>query len=421
MKKHYGAVALTLVTFLSISLITNAMNPIFPSLESSFNISRTMASFFPFVFFIAYGVMSIPAGVMTEKLGGKNVMIIAFIISAAGSISFAYEATLNVAMISLFCIGCSMALLQVVINPLLRVAGGEQHYAFYAVIGQLLFGVGGMITPLVYSYFVLGLQNTNSTDLLIQTLAGWVPSDMPWLSLYWLFGLMSALLLLSMFIVKLPAIELKQDERTGTISSYIELAKNKIVILYFFGIAAYVGTEVGIANSIGVFLKTYHDVDPDTEGARIISLYWTAMVIGCTFGMALMKLFDSRKVLFACALGAIFTYAAALFSAKAITLWALPMVGLFLSVMYPAIYSLALNSVKEHHGAFAGILCTAIIGGALSTPIINLFGELFDELRIGMLFIFPLMAYIASIGLWANPIIRNKTISFSILKPEKAQ
>lgn len=410
--RNNTAVSLCLVTFLAISLITNVMNSIFPSLEGDFSISQTVASFFPFAFFIAYGVMSIPAGILTEKLTEKPVLILAFSVSLFGTLVFASMPSLHIAIASLFCIGCAMALLQVVVNPLLRVSGGEENYAFYAVIGQLLFGVGGMVAPQIYKYFVQNLDAEAGPNIVANLLSGLVPSNMTWVSMYWLFAIISAALLVTMFVIRLPKVELTDEEKPGTIDVYTQLIKNKTVILFFIGIAAYVGTEVGIANAIGVFLKTYHGVDPVSQGADVISGYWTAMVIGCIFGMVLMKLFDCRHVLIACAAGAIVMFSMAIYGAAELSVWAFPAIGFFLSVMYPAIYSLGLNSLSDHHGSFAGILCTAIAGGAIVTPVVSVIADMAGELRTGMLFIFLPLCYIASIGFWAKPIIHNKTISF---------
>jgi len=77
--------------------------------------------------------------------------------------------------------------------------------------------------------------------------------------------------------------------------------------------------------------------------------------------------------------------------------------------MYPIIISLALNSVSKHHGSFAGILMTGIMGGAVVQLLIGFISD-FTTLKTGMLFIYITLAYILSIGIWAKPIIKNKTI-----------
>lgn len=411
------AVILVLVTFLAISIITGVMGPIFPSLKSDFQINNTIVACFPFAFFIAYGVMSIPAGLLTEKLGERRVMIAAFIIAALGSLSFASYPTLSVALISLFCIGSAMALLQVVINPLLRVSGGEENYAFYSMLGQLIFAVGGMIAPQLFSSLVQGLQG-GETGILVTLLSGVVPSSMPWVSLYWVFVVISMALLVAVFCIRLPSVELKDDEKVGGMKLCLSLFSNKTVLLFFFGIMAYVGAEVGITTSMSLFLQTYHGLDPVTAGADAITAFWQAMAVGCCVGLGLMKLIDSAKVLLIFSAAAIVSYLAALFSPLDLSLWAYTATGFFLSVMYPAIFSLGLNSLRQHHGSAAGIFCTGIAGGALVPLIVGIVADVSGDYRTGALFVIFPLTYVLSIGLWAKPLIRNKTISLGAKKAE---
>jgi fucose permease len=133
------------------------------------------------------------------------------------------------------------------------------------------------------------------------------------------------------------------------------------------------------------------------------------MTAGGVLGLVLLKLMDSRKVLIIFTVLALVCLTAALFGSANISLFAFPAVGFFASVMYPIIFSLALNSVNEHHGSFSGILCTGIIGGAIVPLIIGSLGDHWG-LRSGMLFLYITMGYILSIGFWAKPIIKNKTI-----------
>ena len=98
-----------------------------------------MASFLPFSFFVAYGVMSIPSGILIELYGEKKVMLLAFLVSSTGAFLFALNSSYLFYLISLFLIGSGMAMLQVAINPLLRVTGGEKEFAFNSVLGQLFF------------------------------------------------------------------------------------------------------------------------------------------------------------------------------------------------------------------------------------------------------------------------------------------
>ena len=147
MKRNYYIVALIMLTFFVISFITNILGPLTPDIISGFNLSLTLVALLPFAFFIAYGVMSIPSGMLIEKYNEKKMMIVAFIVSFVGSLLLALFPNYLTAVLSLFIIGCGFAMLQVVINPLLRTAGGEEHYAFNSVLAQLIFGGASFLSP----------------------------------------------------------------------------------------------------------------------------------------------------------------------------------------------------------------------------------------------------------------------------------
>ena len=184
-----------------------------------------------------------------------------------------------------------------------------------------------------------------------------------------------------------------------------------MVILYFLGIFAYVGTEQGVANWISEFLQTYHGTDPQTTGASTVSLFWGLMTAGTVLGLVLLKFVDSRKVLIGFSSAAAVCLTLGLFSGSAeVALIAFPLVGFFASVIWSVIISLALNSVPSHHGSFSGILVTGIAGGAIIPLIVGWLGDLYG-LRTGMIFLYLTLGYIISIGFWSKPLVNNETIS----------
>ncbi|WAC11620.1 MFS transporter [Dyadobacter pollutisoli] len=409
MQRNIFIVILILLIFFVISFLTNILGPIIPDIVKSFNLSIGLAGFLPFAFFVAYGVMSIPAGLMVEKYGEKKMLILAFLLAFGGALLFALIPGFSIALSSLFLIGIGMAILQVVINPLLRVAGGEEKFAFFSVLAQLFFGAASFLSPLLYSYLVLNVHSEQS-GFLIDILNGLVPANLKWVSLYWVFAVIALAMVVVISAVKFPKVELLEEERIDVGKSFKELAANRYVWLFFLGIFAYVGTEQGIANWISQFLQTYHNVDPATTGASVISYFWGLLTIGCFLGLILLKILDSRKVLVFFTAGAVISLLAALFGSKDIALQAFPITGFFASVMYSVIFSLALNSVPRHHGTFSGILCAGIAGGAVVPLIVGGLGELVG-LQLAMLFLFVPLGYILSIGLWAKPLVNNETVT----------
>jgi fucose permease len=405
---HALMVMLIMLIFFVISFLTNILGPIIPDIINSFKLGIGLAGFLPFAFFVAYGIMSVPAGVMVEKYSAKTVILTAFLLAFAGALVFALFPRFGVALPSLFVIGIGMAMLQVAINPLLREAGGEAHFAFYSVLAQLVFGLASFLSPQLYSYLVQNLHG-NNRDLIIRWLNPIVPQGLEWAALYWVFAVTVIAIVIIVWLVKFPAVALKEDEKIGTKNTFKELLANRQVVLFFVGIFAYVGTEQGIANWASKFLQTYHQIDPVTTGADVISSFWGLLTLGCLLGLLLLKLIDSRKVLIWFTSGAILSLAIALFGSAKMALIGFPATGFFLSVMWSVIFSLALNSVPRHHGTFSGILCTAIAGGAVVPLLIGALGEA-AGLRISMLMLFATLGYIFSIGIWANPLVKNKTI-----------
>ncbi|MDP4284775.1 MAG: MFS transporter [Bacteroidota bacterium] len=412
MKRNYYIVSLIMLTFFVISFLTNILGALNPNLSKSYNLTETMAGFLPFAFFIAYGVMSIPSGLLVEKWGEKKMMILAFALAFLGTLVFAIHPSFNVFVISLFTVGTGMAALQVVINPLLRVSGGEAHFAFNSVLAQLIFGLASFISPQMYSYLVSNIDKGNLQKPFVGTLSSLVPPTMSWVSVYWVFAVIGVVMILIILLVKFPVVELKEDEKIGSKASYFELFKNRYVILFFLGIFCYVGTEQGISYWMSKFLKTYHGFDADTVGADAVSYFWGLMTVGGMLGLLLLKFFDSKLVLRWFTLLGIICLAFGLWGSDHVSLWAFPIAGFFLSVMYPVIVSLGLNSVSKHHGSFAGILMTGIAGGAVVQILIGAISDMFS-LRTGMEFLFITLGYILSISFWAKPIITNKTIQLS--------
>lgn len=409
MKSNNLIVILILLIFFVISFLTNILGPIIPDIVDSFDLSIGLAGFLPFAFFVAYGVMSIPSGLLVEKYGEKKVLLWAFLLAFVGALVFAVNPGFSIALFSLFLIGIGMAMLQVVINPLLRVAGGESQFAFNSVLAQLFFGAASFLSPMLYTYLVTNVHSGNTSGL-ISTLDSLVPENLKWVSLYWVFAVIALLMVVIIYFVTFPKVELKEDEKIDTGgAAFKELLSNKYVILFFFGIFAYVGTEQGIANWISKFLQEYHGVDPVTTGAGVISYFWGLLTVGCFLGLALLKFFDSRHVLIFFTLGAIASLLVALFGSVDMAIYAFPMTGFFASVMYSVIFSLALNSVPNNHGTFSGILCSGIAGGAVVPLIIGGLAELVG-LRLAMLFLLVTLGYILSVGVWARPLVNNATV-----------
>lgn len=406
-KRYYYLVILVIVIFSVISFITNILNSIIADVKESFELSLTLTGLLPFSFFIAYGVMSIPAGFLAEKFSNKKLLSASFLLMTITSLSFVIFPGYIVFSLTLFVLGCCMAVLQVIINPMLRIAGGEEHFAFNSVLAQLFFGLASFASPFLYKYLV----NSSATNIdnLASILRNLVPVDLPWVALYIVFAFISFILLIVVLATSYPKFKKHEDERTESFSTYLKLLKNRWILLYFLGIFCYVGVEQGIGNWISQFLLQYHDLNPKTIGANTVAYFWAMLTVGCLLGLLLLKFIDSRRLLIMASFVTIVFLVLALTSTTNIALIAFPLIGFFISVMWSIIFSLALNSVKDNHGVLSGVLCTGIAGGAIFPFIVGWIGEL-SSLKTGLFFLIIPLLFILSIGYWSNPIVNNKTI-----------
>ena len=412
MKKTVLQLTLIMCFWFTISFITNILGPLIPDIIRNFQLTDlAMAGFIPTSFFLAYAIMSIPAGIMIDRWGEKLVLFCGFLMPFIGTVLFACLHTYPALLASSFIIGLGMAMLQTVLNPLQRTVGGEENYAFVAELAQFVFGTASFVSPLVYAYLIRELNPgvyQPGKNVLLDCLSTVTPSSLPWVSLYWVFALLLLVMLVAVALSKFPKIELKEDEKSGSQSSYFSLFRQKFVWLFFLGIFCYVSTEQGTSIFMSTFLEQYHGVDPQTEGAVIVSYFWGLMTIGCLLGMVLLKLVDSKRLLQVSGVLTIVLLLVALLGSKEASMIAFPAIGFSISMMYSIVFSLALNSASQYHGSFAGILCSGIVGGAGGPLIISALSDM-TSLRTGMLVILVFVGYITFIGFWAKPLVSNKT------------
>lgn len=398
-------VLLVMIVFFVISFITNILNSIIVAVKDSFELSLSAAGFLPFSFFIAYAVMSIPAGFLAERYSSRSLLTGSFGVIVISCLTFVLNPSYLYFLGTLFVLGLCMAVLQVIINPMLRFAGGEEHFAFNSVLAQVVFGGASFLSPWLY----MELVKDQTYQFISSVFPGWIPENLPWLSLYVFFALLALVILGVIRMIPFPKVEKSDQEQVGAISAYRELLLNRWAYLFFLGIFAYVGFEQGVGNWMAEYLRTHHHYTEDYIGSATVSYFWAMLTVGSLIGLLLLKLFDSKKVLLMSSFATIIFLLSALYGPAKWALVGFPAIGFSISVMWSIIFSLGLNSVKHHHGALSGILCTGIAGGAIWPLIVGFLGD-WLSLQFAMTVLILPLVYIMSIGIWAKPLIRNKTL-----------
>lgn len=410
-RNNYGLIIFINLMFFQIGLLMSIMSVIIPEIISTFEVGYGMAAVLPFAFYIALGISCVPAGIAGEYFSPKKILTWTFLFALAGILIFVLFLSYRASILSLFIIGSAAAIIQVTTVPLLRRACGAENLAFHSTLNQLMYGAGAFFSPLVYSWLSNNLRMaSDEANVFLRTLAMLVPEGFEWAAAYWLFALLVVSLVVIIVFLKFPAREEASAYRLGRRAVYGELFRNKYVIFYFLALVAYASCEQGIAAWLSKFFEDVHGVNPQTEGAMVLSWYWLLLTAGCSIGMLLLKVFDSRTVLGGLTLLAIISLAVALYSSPAVSKVAFPLMAACESVMWPVILSLALNSVARHHEALSGFMFTASIGGALGPLVIGVMGDAVG-LQAAMNILFLPLLIVLSVAFWAQPLVKNRTIS----------
>jgi FHS family L-fucose permease-like MFS transporter len=444
---------LTVLTslFFMWGFITCLNDILIPHLKRAFDLNYFQSMLIQFTFFTAYFVMSLPSGTIVEKIGYKRGIVIGLVAAGIGCLMFYPAAGLRsypLFLSAFFVLASGITLLQVAANPYVAILGPPATASSRLNLTQAFNSLGTTIAPLIGAVLILSTASLTAVELnhlgVDQQVAYKITEassvQVPYL------GLAAALFIIAAIfaIVKLPVIE-AATTTSETGASYDEIHKSawgyKHLVMGAIGIFVYVGAEV----SIGSFLVNYLSQPfiaglKEADAGKYVSLYWGGAMIGRFFGsITLSGVAKGRRNIL---LALVFAFAIVLayyitrdwvdssiylgfvavnlavfltsagkpgttlgllaFGAGALVIctmllsgapamWTVLAVGLFNSIMFPNIFTLALDQLGKHTGQGSGILCMAIVGGAV-IPVVQ--GFFADQIGIHHAFFLPVLCYL---------------------------
>ncbi len=402
--RSYSAALMVLTTlFFMWGFLTCLNDIIIPHLKAVFELNYTKVMLIQFCFFTAYFVMSVPSGWLVEKFSYKNGIIIGLITAAVGCVLFYPAAgvrSYTIFLIALFVLASGITLLQVAANPYVAILGKPETASSRLTLTQAFNSLGTTIAPLFGSMLILSTAVKSQADLAVMNpgdveayrLAEAGSVQVPYL------GLAATLMVIALLIAffKLPVIEAAEGKSAAEGGhNYDQLHESawryRHLVLGAIGIFLYVGGEV----AIGSFLVNYIS-QPSiggltvAEAGRFVSFYWGGAMVGRFIGSAVMRYIKPNKVLSLHGIAVILLVLTAIFTTGHVSMWAILSVGLFNSIMFPTIFTLAIDGLGKHTGQASGILCMAIVGGAI-VPVVQ--GMLADNFGIQMAFFLPVLCY----------------------------
>lgn len=417
-KEVKGFLALTIAVafaYAAFGAITNVAGAIIPKIRDTYEVSATLSSILAATFFIAYGLTSIPWGVFMEKSTKKSTLIASSTITTLGVAMFALIPGFGPNMFAMFLCGVGITGIQVALNPLVAEISDPAKYSRNLTAFMVINGLGSYAAPQLVTLIKNAGYEWNITYLvftviaIIMTFAVAMPKyPMPVMEDIDAEGrILDANL-------SAEAVEHAHDTQNfPTKNLTVDLLTAKpMIYLYALGIFLYVGVEVGVANTIGFYLEDKLDITialgDAAEAAKntAISNYWGGLLIGRLLGSFVLDRIPGKYAIMGyISLAALCLYLAISGDLNQ-ALWAFPAVGFFISIMFPTIYSTCTNAFPAHYSsAISGVLCTAIIGGAVIGPVIARVAEATQgnmpvpNWDTGLLIAFGCYAYLFLVGL----------------------
>lgn len=388
--------------FFAWGFITSLIDPLVAAVKGIFSLSDFEAQLSASAFFIAYGVMSLPAAALLARRQSVSTVLIALVTMIAGCMLMLVAANLAVyamVLLGLFILASGITILQVAANPLAAALGRPEGSHLRLTLSQAFNSLGTFIGPYLGALLFLKgveIKEGEALDAGVRE-AALVGIDAAFL---WIAVLIGALALFIWFarglITRAMPAPAQTEAQPSIIALLAEAASSRWALLGGAAIFLYVGAEVAIGTQMALFLSSEDVLGVSLEQAgKMVSLYWGGAMIGRLAGSALLTRVPATALLmvFAGAACAICLFVAAVGGLAAG--YAALGIGLFNSIMFPVIFTLTLERSTASEAATSGFLCFSIVGGA-AVPL--LVGLVSGATSYAIAFIVPAACYALLLG-----------------------
>lgn len=370
---HKRTLGLLTILFFMMGFITCLNDILVPFLKAVFVLDYAQAALVQLCFFGAYGLASIPASELIEKIGYQKGIVLGFMITSLGCFLFYPAVSFHsypVFLGALFILAVGVVMLQVAGNPLVAMMGPPETSSSRLTMTQAFNSLGTFLAPMFGSWLILSNLDQSSGPESVR---------------YPYLGIGVVLVAIAVFLsrVQFPPMTRKAKEPWG------KSLKNTNLLLGMGGIFTYVGAEVAIGTFLVNYIMTAMSV-PEVQAANMVSLYWGGAMVGRFIGIFTLKMFRPGSVLAAHALLALGLVALSMQTTGQVAVYSLILVGLCNSIMFPTIFTLGIRDLPSSERA-SGLLATAIIGGALIPYVMGLFA---DSIGLKVAFLLPALCYV---------------------------
>jgi FHS family L-fucose permease-like MFS transporter len=401
---YFGSLTILTSLFFIWGFITCLNDILIPHLKSVFTLNYTQAMLVQFCFFTAYFVVSVPSGYLVEKIDYKGGIIAGLSIAGTGCLLFypaASQHSYPLFLAALFVLASGITLLQVAANPYVTSLGKLETASSRLTMTQAFNSLGTTIAPYFGALLILSTAVKSAEEIkLLNTdeLSAYQAAQAAAVQNPYLF-LAAVLFFIAVIFTMIKLPEIKSADQQPAHAEKVSFDDNhdsawayKHLVLGAIGIFVYVGAEVCIGSFLINFLGEPAIAGlAEKDAGKYVSFYWGGAMLGRFVGAAVMQKIQPGKVLTFNAVTAAVLVLMTMIGSGSVAMWTILSVGLCNSIMFPTIFSLAVNGLGKHTGQGSGILCASIVGGAILPVAQGLFA---DQIGIQTAFFIPVLCYL---------------------------
>jgi FHS family L-fucose permease-like MFS transporter len=393
-----GALSLTTMAvttlFFAWGFITQTIDPLIASVRGIFSLTYTEALLTQFAYFMAYGVVSLPGAALVNRVGYGKAIVFALVTMIVGCLVIplaTHLGTYELVLVALFIIASGVTVLQVSANPLASALGPPEKSHFRLLLSQTFNSLGTVIAPYLGSVIMLSggifAAASGTADEGARRVESLRSIDTAFLVIVAMLALLTVLILSCRKRLEAAAPALSNDADASVFTAL----KSRWAVLGAAAIFLYVGAEVSIGSVLINFLHQPDVLDVPLERAgKLLSFYWGGAFVGRIVGSVLLTRVQAWRLLTLFAVVAAVLCLAVTQSGGGVSAYSALAIGLFNSIMFPVIFTLTLERSTASNAATSGLLCMAIVGGALLPLVV---GWIADHAGLHVSFFVPMVAY----------------------------
>ena len=340
--------------------------------KSDFGLTDSVANLLPMMVFLWFFVLSIPTGLLMNKIGRKKTVVVSMVFTFVAMLMPLLAYTFTTMLVTFALLGIGNTILQVSLNPLLTNVVKGDRLTSSLTWGQFIKAIASFLGPIIAGFALTSLGNWKL-----------------------LFPIFAAVTLLSTVWLYMTTIE--EAPITGKTSSFIEcfsLLGDKVILMLFLGILMVVGVDVGLNTTIPKFLMERCGLLIDKAGLGT-SLYFIARTTGAFVGAILLMKFSPRKFFIISMFVAIAAIIVALFMSNLVALLAMIfLLGFAVANVFSIVFSAALQRKPERANEISGLMIMGVSGGALFPWLMGVVSDSYQSQGAAFVVLLGLLCYL---------------------------